>query len=239
MANYKEKTCKVCGKIFKPSSSTQKYCYECGIIKNKYYFKHKEECNYKHKQWISHNKEQQKIKRSEYYYNNIDREKERNKTFYNENKELFKNKSIKFKTLNPNYHKEYMKKWHTTHKEHERQYSREYRKNKYIKNIDFKLNIWCRNQLNRSIKNKTQKTFDILGYTTKQLKQRLEFQFKNGMSWDNYGTYWVIHHKKALYKFIFMKNDNIDYKQLKLANSLANLQPITIEEHKILHNNKY
>lgn len=235
MVNYKEKICKICGKTFKPNSSTQKYCLECGILKNKYYFSNKEKCNIRHKEWLSNNKEQQKNYKHKYYNDNLKKEKERNKCYYYENKELFKIKAEKFKKANYNYQKVYMKKWHATHIEHEKQYTKRYRKDKYKKDINFKLGIWCRRQIFRSIKHKDKKTFNILDYTPQQLKQRLEFQFKNGMNWDNYGTYWVVHHKKELHKFNFGDKDNINYEQIRIANSLANLQPITIEEHKLIH----
>lgn len=122
----------------------------------------------------------------------------------------------------------------------ERNKTQEYLNKKYKDNTNFKLSVLLRSNLRRCLTfvnnyNKEYKTFDILNYTPQQLKQRLEFQFKNGMNWDNYGTYWVVHHKKELHKFNFGDKDNINYEQIRIANSLANLQPITIEEHKLIH----
>lgn len=112
-----------------------------------------------------------------------------------------------------------------------------YDKNK--NNLIFMLKRWCRGQVWRCLnfistnKTKDQHTFDILNYTPEQLKQRLEMQFKDGMSWKNYGTVWEIDHHKELYKFNFIDEDgNIDYHQVFLANCLANLRPLDIEENR-------
>ena len=61
-------------------------------------------------------------------------------------------------------------------------------------------------------------TISIIGYDTNKLKQRLECQFKDGMTWENYGK-WHIDHKKPISKFD---------KSVKIStiNSLCNLQPL-------------
>ena len=66
--------------------------------------------------------------------------------------------------------------------------------------------------------NKTSNTYKLLGYYPYELKQRIECQFKIGMSWDNYGE-WEIDHKKPISKFSTDSNIN-------LINSLSNLQPL-------------
>lgn len=61
-------------------------------------------------------------------------------------------------------------------------------------------------------------TIDIIGYDTNKLKQRLECQFKDGMTWENYGK-WHIDHKKPISKF----DKNI---KISTINGLCNLQPL-------------
>lgn len=126
-------------------------------------------------------------------------------------------------------------------KENKKIKAREYVKFKRNNDLNYKIKCWCRNQIYRCLdfnlntSKKDKHTFDILGYTPNQLKQRLEFQFKNGMTWENQGTYWEIHHKKELSRFNFILSDGSpNYSEIKIANSLANLQPITKEEHKLL-----
>ena len=84
--------------------------------------------------------------------------------------------------------------------------------------------------LNRSGLNKNAKMFEILGYDTAKLKNRIECQFKDGMSWNNYGD-WHIDHKKPISKF----DKTID---AKIINSLCNLQPLWAKEN-LLKSNRF
>ncbi len=55
-----------------------------------------------------------------------------------------------------------------------------------------RINLACRiaEVLRRSIK--TERTQTFVGCTWNELRLHLERQFKRGMSWDNYGTYWHV-----------------------------------------------
>ena len=125
--------------------------------------------------------------------------------------------------------------WADKNKEHLRKYNSEYRKNRKEKDISFKIRLLCRTVINRCIilgSTKDKHTFDILGYTPEMLKQRLEMNFKSDMNWGNHGTLWHIDHVKPLCKFNFVLPDGTpDYEQIRLANSLANLQPLYVEEN--------
>ena len=63
----------------------------------------------------------------------------------------------------------------------------------------------------------------ILGYTEIQLMQRLECQFKEGMSWGNHGE-WHIDHRKPISAF----KEGTDP---KIVNMLGNLQPLWAKEN--------
>lgn len=126
-------------------------------------------------------------------------------------------------------------------KENKRESNRKYERNKKRNDINYKIISWCRYQIYRCLQynsntnRKDEHTFDILNYNVEQFRQRIEFQFKNGMSWENRGKLWEIHHKKELSKFVFiLPNGEIDYKQIRIANSLSNLQSLTKDEHKLL-----
>lgn len=69
------------------------------------------------------------------------------------------------------------------------------------------------------------RTESILGYDKLKLKQRMECQFKPGMSWGNHGE-WHIDHKKPVAEFI--RNGISDP---KIINSLCNLQPLWASEN--------
>ena len=100
-------------------------------------------------------------------------------------------------------------------------------------NLDYKLKMKARQFIYRCLNSKkTKHTFDILGYTPEMLKQRLEINFKSDMNWSNHGTLWHIDHIKPLCKFNFVLPDGTpDYEQIRLANSLANLKPLYVQEN--------
>lgn len=221
------KQCIICGKEFKPRNSKHLCC--CKKCSKQYA-----------KKYYSMNRDKILTYQKEYNIKNIEKikkyrqiTKERNKIYYNKtcpicNSEFTTTKSKKICCSNE------------CSKIRKRKQAQEYLNNKYKNNIDFKLTVLCRSYFKRCMNsiqnyNKEHHTFDVYGYTIEQLKQRLEFQFKNGMNWDNYGIYWEIHHKKELHKFNFGNKNNLDYKQIRLAHSLANLKPVTKEEHKQIH----
>lgn len=190
------------------------------IIKHhkEYYIKNKNDINKKNKQWyqnnIEHCKEYDKqrskdLKRKEY-------KKISNKKYYQKNKEEIKEKVKQYRQT-----KEY------------RNNRKEYRQQRYHNDISYKLTEWCRQQVRRCLYSKKNKyTFNILDYTPEQLKQRLEMNFKPDMNWENHGILWHIDHIKPLCKFNFIdENGEVDYHQVFLANCLANLQPLYVEEN--------
>lgn len=84
-----------------------------------------------------------------------------------------------------------------------------------------------RNNLSRRIRkglktSKSTKTLVLLGCSVPQLRGYLEFRFKPGMSWNNYGRYgWHIDHIKPCASF-----DLTDPEQQKQCFHYTNLQPL-------------
>ena len=62
----------------------------------------------------------------------------------------------------------------------------------------------------------------LTGYTTSQLKEHLEKQFTDGMSWSNYGQ-WHVDHIIPKTAFNFETAEDIDFKRCW---DLNNLQPL-------------
>lgn len=62
---------------------------------------------------------------------------------------------------------------------------------------------------------------NLLGCSSIQLRLWLRFKFDKGMSWSNYGTYWVVDHRIPLAKY-----DLTDPAQRKIACHYTNLQPL-------------
>lgn len=75
---------------------------------------------------------------------------------------------------------------------------------------------------NRLLKKNRKSTFDLLGYTVEDLIAHLESQFKNGMTWDNYGQ-WHIDHIEPDSWFNY---DSMHHPDFKKSWSLNNLQPM-------------
>ncbi len=66
-----------------------------------------------------------------------------------------------------------------------------------------------------------------IGYTMTELRQRLESQFTDGMSWENYGK-WHIDHIIPQSFFVF---DSIDDVEFRMCWRLENLQPLWAKDN--------
>jgi hypothetical protein len=105
-------------------------------------------------------------------------------------------------------------------------YIKDYIKNNREKYYEYRRKnphiIAWRNILNRTIRylgtKKEGHTQYILGYSAVQLKHHIESQFKEGMTWDNFGE-WEIDHIRPLTSF----NESNDPSEV---NALSNLQPL-------------
>lgn len=103
---------------------------------------------------------------------------------------------------------------------------------KRMKNPKNRLDAAVRAGVNLCIKKGSKagrKTIDLLDYSREELVRHLEAQFKEGMTWDNYGD-WHIDHIIPLAAFNFETPDDIDFKR---AWALKNLQPLwALENHR-------
>jgi len=102
-------------------------------------------------------------------------------------------KEKNYRELNPEKNKNRRKKYYETHKEKHK----EYFLNRRNTNPLFKLSDNIRRRLNFFLKKekikKSNKTFELVGCTPQSLKEHLEKQFTDGMSWDNYGDWHIDH----------------------------------------------
>ena len=173
-----------------------------------------------------------------YYQNNKKKILNRYKKYYSRNKKKFENYNkiyyqlhrteflLKAKTYRQT-HKRIQQEYKQNHKEELLQYKKEYNKNRRSFDINFKIlsnlrtRIWI--VLKKNIKSKT--TMKLVGCSIEKLKQRLESQFKLGMSWDNYGK-WHIDHIRPCASFDLTKKSE----QHKCFN-WKNLQPLWAEEN--------
>jgi hypothetical protein len=103
-------------------------------------------------------------------------------------------------------------------------YMNNWYKNKKATNVNYKIIHNLRERIRISIKSnlKGAKTKELLGCSVDDLKQYLEKQFKEGMTWENYGLKgWHIDHIKPCSLF-----DLSDIEQQKQCFHYTNLQPL-------------
>jgi hypothetical protein len=127
------------------------------------------------------------------------------------------------------------KKWMAENKDRLRKNNIEYVKNRKSEDKVFHMALAMRSSVSRMLKQQRQTATlkDIVSYSPEELKNHLESQFRDGMSWENYGRLgWHIDHKKPLTAFhFFNKEGNINMDELRACMSLDNLQPLWYDEN--------
>lgn len=186
-------------------------CSECSrIAKNKI---SKDIINEYHKNYREKNRIKLNEKQRLYYELNKEKELLRNKINRDKNKdskpEITKNKEkISWQKINKSL-------------------LNKKRRQKYKGNILFRLSLNVRNRMNSFLKTKkikkNGKTFDIVGCEPEFLREYLEKQFIDGMSWENRNT-WHIDHIKPLSS---AKNEEELYELCHYTN----LQPLWVKDN--------
>ena len=98
--------------------------------------------------------------------------------------------------------------------------------------LNYKFRILLRNRVRavlneQFIKDRKNKTLDLIGCDLNFLKEHIEKQFKSGMSWNNWSKYgWHLDHIKPCASFNLTK----DEEQKKCFN-FTNLQPLWATEN--------
>lgn len=201
--------------------------------KKDYYWKNKEKIQQRHKKYCQENKEKIKLYREIYYQkpDNKKRHNEYNKKRYWENREKINQK--RRLEYNSKYHQNYYRK----NKEKKIKQARIYQRKRRKTDIKFRLDRNLGTAIYLALKKKKagRKWEILVGYTIEELIKRLEFNFDDKMSWDNYGKYWWIDHKKPRSLFKYKESEDQEFKDCWC---LANLQPLEKIEN-IKKSNKY
>lgn len=103
-------------------------------------------------------------------------------------------------------------------------YCRKYAKRRRRTDPEYRIKRNLRGALNAALKGapKSAPTMELIGCTSQELRQHLESQFQEGMSWDNYGQPgWEIDHVIPCAAF-----DLTDPEQQKACFHYTNLQPL-------------
>jgi hypothetical protein len=197
------KVCKKCGvekelcEFDKKSGSKEGYTSRCKVCRRNYINEYNSN---------PINLERKRRKQKEYYWDNHEKELKRSTEKHKKNSEK---------------EKEYRKK--------NRVKINERIKKQYDEDENFRLRTNMKNRLKLFLKSKKiakkNTTFEIIGCNPEELKEHLEKQFKNGMSWENYGYYgWHIDHKIPLSS---AKTEEDVYR----LSHYTNLQPLWSEEN--------
>lgn len=138
--------------------------------------------------------------------------------YYPKNKERIKQRTKQWRLNNKDKRAANAKKYRQKHKSQLAKCAKDRRNN----DIEYRLvgNLRCR--IRHSLKGckKDQTTMKLVGCTTTELREHLESQFVDGMTWDNYGE-WHIDHIKPCAAF-----DLSDPAQQKECFHYTNLQPL-------------
>lgn len=209
-----------------------KYCNNCKCEKNILEFsKNKskkdgfsdwcKQCNKEYKSnYYKKNRKKLIEKVSIYYENNKEKIKDRLKEYYSK-PEITKH--VK------EYKSQYTKEYYSKNKDKINEYHKNYIKNKYENNIDFRLRICISKSISHHVKKNTESCLKYLPYTIEELRKHLESQFESWMDWDNYGRVsnnrktWQIDHiiPQSALPYFSMSDENF-----KKCWALENLRPL-------------
>lgn len=158
------------------------------------YEKNKVEILRKQAEYNQNNKDIIKIKRKEKYWKNRDENIAKTKEWTDNNKE----KVIQWKEEN----KEKIRETTKIYREKNRDKRNTARRMRKENDPVYKLTCTLRCRLYHAIKKniKSKPTLELLGCETEFLKQHLENQFTEGMTWENHGE-WHVDHIKPCAKF--------------------------------------
>jgi hypothetical protein len=153
------------------------------------------------------------------------------KKYYESNKEKISEYYSEWRENKKEHLKEYQKKWREDNRDKLRKTKRDYEKNRkesdplYKLVANFRTAIWT--VLKESNVDKYGHYFDVLQYSPEELINHLEKQFKDDMTWDNYGI-WHVDHKLPITSFDIQEMGDEEFMRCWC---LDNLQPMWGEEN--------
>jgi hypothetical protein len=162
---------------------------------------------------------------------NIGGKKVSDKKYYQQNKEKISQYYSKWRSDKEEHLKMYQKKYREKNIEKIREVKRNYERNRKSTDPIYKLINNFRTAIYQVLKeNNVQKNghyFEVLQYTPDELISHLENQFKDGMTWDNYGDWHVDH----ILPISIHNIQEIGDDEFMKCWSLDNLQPMWGEDN--------
>lgn len=218
------------GRNNRSKDNLQSTCKNCDKLKSKLYReKNREKYLLSQKNTYEKNKDKFKIVSKEYYNNNRDIIIERNKKYYYNNIDNYKISKKKYNEKNKDKIQKNQKKYSKENRSVLTQKEKDRRNSDHL----FRTKKYVRNRINQYLKSKNykknNKSFDLVGCSPEFLKEYIENQFTEGMSWELMGKYIHIDHKIPL---SFGKNEN----EVKELCHYSNLQPLWAKDNLIKSN---
>lgn len=171
----------------------------CKLCKKKYsaiyYGKKKEFIYERRKKWMKKNRDKVQAASKRFRDKNPEKAKEINRRSKEKNKEKIKLQLKEWREKNKEIIKERKKKYRQNYKQRNIERRKERRETEPLYNLTNAVRCRINDYLKKLNLIKKDKSFEIIGCSLYELKEHLEKQFKDGMSWDNYGLYgWHIDH---------------------------------------------
>lgn len=177
------------------------YCHSCHkILQGEYYNRHKHDPSFR------------------------ERAKSHYRKYYSKNKEHINKKGKLYSIKNRAKTREYDRLWHRNHRD-----KTKLSKQRYNNKIETRISNAISTPIGRLLHGKKagRKWQTLTGWTLEELMAHLKKQFKDGMSWDNYGQ-WHIDHiiPKAYFKF-----ESASDPEFKRCWALSNLRPLWAKDN--------
>lgn len=185
---------------------SEKICVKCDTVKPSHMFSRD---NSKKSGLCSYCKKCQKLKMDAYYAANKEKISARATQWCRDNRERYSEGAARRRKANRDI---LLPKRRIKYKE------------KMLSDVNYRLNNVVRSHLRRILERDG--VSNKLRYSAADLRARMEVQFKEGMSWGNYGD-WEIDHKIPISKFIAR-----GVKDTRIINALSNLQPMWKKENR-------
>lgn len=224
----KTRTCSKCEEVLpetneyfyckdKKKRTFHTYCKKCYKASSKnYYLKNKEKVSQRKIKHYEENKETILQKAAVYRKENAEQLREARQKRYKENKESFL-ESQKLYRSSPKY-KNYKK----AKNEREKKRLKEDPSYRMKKNVSRMVRLY----LNKNKGTKKSRLWSALPYTPQELREHLENQFEEWMTWDNYGTgegKWNIDH---IHPQSLLPYDSLEHPNFLKCWELNNLRPL-------------
>jgi len=158
-------------------------CKSCDCIRSREYRKE--------------NKEKIAEQRKKSYEENKEERNQKCREYYEENKEELRQKAKEYRENNPEKIKEYQGEYKEANREELTKKNMDYKRKRLAEDPLFKLIDGLRSRILLAIKSqageKAAKSMELLGCSVQHVRDHLESQFTEGMTWENRGEWHIDH----------------------------------------------